>query len=75
MPISADRNLTEYMAAPAPDGTSLTLVARGTSLFTWWRKGRSHADESELWRVRLENLGVPRYELVSPRGATQQWPM
>ena len=75
MPISADRDLTEYMAAPAPDGTSLTLVARGTSLFSWWRKGRSHIDESELWRVRMDGAGAPRYELVSARGAKQQWPM
>jgi Tol biopolymer transport system component/C-terminal processing protease CtpA/Prc len=74
MPVSADRDLPEHSVAPAPDGTSLTVVARG-GFFGWPRKGRSHLDESELWRVRFDGGEAPRYEQITTRGAKQQWPM
>lgn len=74
MAVSADPEQRESMAAPAPDGRSLTLVAHG-AVWQWWRKGRSHHDESELWRVQLDGDGPARYEMLSPLGAKQQWPM
>ena len=50
--ISSDRYTNEFFAAPAPDGVSFAFSARGISNSQWWRKGRSHIDESEIW---LEN--------------------
>lgn len=57
MPVSADRELSEWMAAPPPDGKALTIVAGG-HVFQWWRKGRSHRDERELWRVASDESHV-----------------
>jgi len=31
-------------------------VARGNAQSQWWRKGRSHLDESELWLLTGDNL-------------------
>jgi Tol biopolymer transport system component len=64
MAVSADRYASEFMAAPAPDGSSVAVVARGFGLSQWWRKGRSHLDESEIWLVRDGEGGTPRYEQV-----------
>jgi Tol biopolymer transport system component len=75
MPVAADRYASEFMAAPAPNGDALALVGRGFGLSQWWRKGRSHLDESELWVVRGDGSATPRYERISNRGAKQQWPM
>jgi tricorn protease len=75
MPVAADRYAAEFMAAPAPNGEAVAIVARGFGLAQWWRKGRSHLDESELWVVRGDGSGAPRYEQITQRGAKQQWPM
>jgi tricorn protease len=75
MPVAADRFAAEFMAAPAPNGDAVAIVARGFGLSQWWRKGRSHLDESELWLVRGDGSAAPRYEQVTQRGAKQQWPM
>jgi Tol biopolymer transport system component/C-terminal processing protease CtpA/Prc len=73
MLVTADRYVSEYYAAPAPDGKTLAFCARGMAAGQWWRKGHSHIDESEIW---LRHEGSPaRYEQVSPRGARQGWPM
>ncbi|MEZ5316091.1 MAG: hypothetical protein R2752_01690 [Vicinamibacterales bacterium] len=39
MPVSADRYVNEFGAAPAPDGRHVALVARGISSSQWWRRG------------------------------------
>jgi Tol biopolymer transport system component len=76
MPVAADRYAAEFMAAPAPNGDAIAIVGRGFGLSQWWRKGRSHLDESELWVVRPgDGSAAPKYEQVSARGAKQQWPM
>jgi len=75
MPVAADRYANEFMSAPAPDGSAVAIVARGFGLSQWWRKGRSHLDESELWLVRGDGSRGPAYERVMPAGAKQQWPM
>jgi tricorn protease len=75
MPVAADRYASEFMAAPAPNGDAVAIVGRGFALSQWWRKGRSHLDESELWVVRGDGSAAPRYEQVAARGAKQQWPM
>lgn len=47
--VRADRYASEFHAAPTPDGKRLFFVARGIGATQWWRKGRSHPDESEIW--------------------------
>ncbi|MDB4892043.1 MAG: peptidase [Gemmatimonadetes bacterium] len=75
MPVAADRYASEFMAAPSPSGDAVAIVGRGFGLSQWWRKGRSHLDESELWIVRGDGSQSPRYEQVAQNGAKQQWPM
>ncbi len=70
MQVSGDRYTSEYFAAPSPDGTSLAFSARGVANGQWWRHGRSHLDESEIWLKKGE-----AYERLTPRGAKQLWPM
>ena len=69
MQISSDRYTNEFGAAPLTDG-SITFAARGISSDQWWRKGRSHIDETEIWHKTGES-----YSEISPRGAKQLWPM
>ncbi len=73
LPFSADRYTNEFGAAPAPDGSgdSIAFTARGISNSQWWRRGRSHIDESEIWLKR----GAASYERLTERGAKQLWTM
>src|SRR3954468_13531785 len=48
MPVSADRYVSEFYAAPSPDGRALAIATRGNA-GQWWRHGRSHLDEAEIW--------------------------
>jgi len=73
MPVSADRYASEYWAAPAPDGSALAFTARGTASSQWWRKGRSHLDECEIWLLR--DTSPPAYEQLTEGGAKEMWPM
>ena len=75
MPVAADRYASEFMAAPAPNGDAVAIVGRGFGLSQWWRQGRSHLDESELWIIRGDGSAAPRYEQIAGRGAKQQWPL
>ncbi len=68
--VSSDRFTSEFFAAPAPDGVSIAFSARGFGNSQWWRKGRSHIDESEIW---MKNGDA--YEQISERGAKQLWTM
>ncbi|MCY7344827.1 MAG: hypothetical protein LH614_01295 [Pyrinomonadaceae bacterium] len=70
MTVSADRYTSEFFAAPAPDGISLAFSARGIANGQWWRKGRSHIDESEIWLKSGEN-----YQQITTGGAKQLWTM
>lgn len=69
MTVSADRYTSEFQATPLADG-SIIFAARGTSAGQWWRRGRSHLDESELWQKTGDS-----YKELAPRGAKQMWPM
>jgi len=69
MTVSSDRYTNEFGAAPLADG-SIAFAARGISSGQWWRKGRSHIDESELWLKTGD-----KYEELAPGGAKQMWPM
>ncbi len=73
LPVSSDRYTNEFGAAPAPDG-SIAFTARGISNSQWWRRGRSHIDESEIW-LRRENGLTPSYEKIADAGAKQLWTM
>jgi tricorn protease len=76
--VAADRFATEYWAAPAPDGRTIAITARGMPFAQWWRHGHSHLDESEIWLVHDVATGVaaiPRYEQVTAGGAKSAWPM
>ena len=69
MQISADRYTSEYSAAPLADG-SFVFAARGIGNGQWWRNGRSHIDESEIWQKNGDE-----YTELTKRGAKQLWPM
>jgi len=69
MQVSSDRYTGESQAMPLADG-SIIFSARASGLGQWWRRGRSHLDESELW-AKSGNT----YTELTPRGAKQQWPM
>ncbi|MCA1635731.1 MAG: DPP IV N-terminal domain-containing protein [Acidobacteria bacterium] len=71
MQVAADRYMNESAAAPAPDGVSLALVGRGYA--QWWRHGRAHIDESEIWLMR--NHSTASYERLTEGGVKEMWPM
>jgi Tol biopolymer transport system component/C-terminal processing protease CtpA/Prc len=73
MPVSADRYVNEFFAAPSPDGAVLAFSAHGVASAQWWRKGRSHLDEAQIWGRR--DTTPPTYEPLTPRGAKDLWPM
>src|SRR5215813_1650979 len=70
MPVTADRYVSEFHAAPSPAGAAVAFAARGIAWNQWWRKGSSHLDESEIWVRR-----GAAYERATAPGARQVWPM
>src|SRR4029079_2181785 len=73
LPVSAERYLSEYQAAPSPDGASMAFMTRGISYSQWWRNGSSHIDQSEMWvKPTASNGGYPRLLSDPSRPA---WPM
>ena len=70
MQVSADRYVNEFHSAVSPDGNSIAFSARGNGNSQWWRRGRSHLDESEIWLKTGD-----RYEQIAERGAKQLWTM
>lgn len=74
MEVAADRYTNEYFSSAAPDGAALAISARATASAQWWRKGRSHLDEAEIWIVR-DRSGAPQYEAVTTGGAKDLWPL
>ena len=75
MQVSADRYTNEFFGAPSPDGTTIAFSARGIASGQWWRKGRSHIDEAEVWLLRSFDGGPGTYERVTEAGAKDLWPM
>ena len=72
MLVSEQRYVAEFFAAPSPDNKTLALVARGVGAAQWWRNGKSHLDESEIW---LLDQQTNKYTQLTQRGAKQLWPM
>jgi tricorn protease len=73
MAVSADRYVNEFFAAPAPDGKTVAFSAHGIANAQWWRHGRSHLDESEIWTVFGD--AEPKYTKLVDAGAKDLWPM
>ncbi len=67
MQVSSDRYTNEFWSTNLSDG-SIIFSARGISNGQWWRKGRSHIDETEIWQKTGDN-----YTQLEPRGAKQLW--
>jgi len=77
MMLTDEKIINEYNAAPSPDGKSLAFVGYGSASGQWWRHGRSHMDETQLWL--LEDVAPPaaarHYRQLAGDGAKQIWPM
>ncbi|HZG47247.1 MAG TPA: S41 family peptidase [Allosphingosinicella sp.] len=71
--VSRERFLSEFHAAPSPQGDAIALMAKGISHTQWWRHGHSHIDEAELWLKPLAAGGG--YRRLLPTGAKRLWPM
>ncbi|MCU0239259.1 MAG: hypothetical protein MUC29_07445 [Pyrinomonadaceae bacterium] len=67
--VSSDRYANEFWSTPLNDG-SIVFSSRGLSNSQWWRHGRSHIDETEIWSKTGEN-----YQQIANRGAKQLWIM
>ena len=71
MPVTSERYTNEFEGAASPDGQTLAFSARGISSQQWWRNGRSHIDQAEIW---LKGDATP-YRRVVDRGFKAMWPM
>lgn len=71
MAVSSDRYTSEFHVAPAPNNSGdFAFAARGIGDSQWWRNGRSHIDESEIWLKTGDN-----YEQIAARGDKKLWTM
>jgi len=73
MEIAADRYTNEFFSAESPNGSAMAITARSTASGQWWRNGRSHLDEAEVWIAR--DGAAPSYQPVTTGGAKEMWPM
>jgi len=81
MPVVADRYANEFFASPSPDGKSLAVCYGGIASSQWWRNGRNHGDECELYLVRnldptpakKSAAGLPTFKQLTPTGARTLW--
>ncbi|HEX8556878.1 MAG TPA: S41 family peptidase [Pyrinomonadaceae bacterium] len=71
MQVSADRYANEWAGAPSPDGAGVAFVGRGYP--QWWRRGRSHIDESVIMLMRDHSTAA--YETLTAPGTKDVWPM
>jgi len=72
MPVVNERYVHQYESAVSPDGSRIAYVAGGFADSQWWRRGRSHMDESH---IAIKSLSAENYETVTPGGAKEMWPM
>ncbi len=71
--VSRERYLSEFNAAPSPDGQTLALMAKGVSNAQWWRNGASHIDQAELWLKPVSGTGA--YRRLLGASSKRLWPM
>src|SRR5471032_1504174 len=72
MPVVNERYVRQYESAVSPDGSRIAYIAGGYADAQWWRRGRSHMDESH---IAIKSLSSESYETVTPGGAKEMWPM
>lgn len=72
MEVAADRYTNEHFSSASPDGRAIAITARATASGQWWRNGRSHLDEAEVWIAR--DGATPAYEAVTTGGAARCGP-
>ena len=73
MIIADTRYVSEYQGVPSPDGKTIAVVTHGIGGAQWWRNGRSHLDESQIY---LMKPGIsPTFERLGEVGAKELWPM
>lgn len=72
MLVSGERYVSEYFAAPSPDGKTIAFAGRGVAAGQWWRHGSSHIDHSQIWML---DVASKRYEPLTKDGAREIWPM
>jgi Tol biopolymer transport system component/C-terminal processing protease CtpA/Prc len=74
--ISGDRYANEFFSSASPDGRTVAMSARGIASGQWWRHGRSHLDEAEIW---LRDLGAgdtpAAWRALTAGGSKDLWPM
>jgi tricorn protease len=71
--VSREQYVSEFQAAPSPDGQSIALMAKGFSNGQWWRNGSSHIDQSEIWvKGVVQGAG---YRRLLDDSARHAWPM
>lgn len=73
MLVSGNPYVNEFFAAPSPAGKTIALTAHGYASQQWWRNGRSHLDESEIWLMHPDKNDS--YESITEKGAKHLWPM
>ncbi|HLJ78097.1 MAG TPA: S41 family peptidase [Acidobacteriaceae bacterium] len=71
--VSRERYLSEFDAAPSPDGQTVALCAKGISFAQWWRDGHAHIDETEVWLKPIADEQKAR--VLIPADAKHAWPM
>jgi tricorn protease len=71
--VSHERYLNEFESAPAPDGQTIVLMAKGLSSSQWWRNGHAHIDETEVWLKPVAESG--KYQMFLKADAKHAWPM
>jgi Tol biopolymer transport system component/C-terminal processing protease CtpA/Prc len=76
MAVSGDRYTNEFFSAVSPDGKMLAMSARGSASGQWWRRGRSHLDEAQIWVRDLTAPDTPAaWRGLTQGGAKDLWPM
>lgn len=73
MEVAGDRYTNEYFSSESPNGGAIAITARATASAQWWRNGRSHLDEAEVWIAR--DGATPSYQAVTNGGAKEMWPL
>ena len=70
LPAVAEKYQNLFYAAPHPDGHTIAFCANGLASSQWWRHGRSHDDECELWTTD----GHSHFARLTDYGAKNLWP-
>ncbi len=70
MQVVHERYVNAQFGVPSPGGDEVAYARNG--FVQWWRRGRSHIDESE---IVIAHPGSSRFDAVTTGGAKDRWPM